>query len=193
MSEKIVLKAVKREAIGGGGPKRLRKAGKIPAVVYSAGKESVSVVVEEIDTRGVIHHHGVITLDVEGEAKEVIIKDVQFQCLTSTLFHIDFQEVDATHKVTSVIPVEPVGTPAGASKGGQLEQNIHELEVIALASDLPEVLNIDVSGMGVDAVMLVKDLVLPEGVEAHQNGDAAVFSVHAPGSSAEATEEDAAE
>ncbi len=179
MTEKIVLKASARELQGSGNARRIRKAGNIPAVLYNEKTEARSIVVDAIESRPVLHHHGVIVLDLDGVETAVIIKDVQYHMLSGQTLHIDFMEVDMTHTVTAVVPVEPVGTPAGASKGGQLEQGIHEIEIKCLPGQLPEEIKVDVSGLGLDQGLLVKDLVLPAGVEAITNGETSVFQVHA--------------
>lgn len=194
MTEKITLKASVRELQGSGNARRIRKAGNIPAVLYNDKTEVQSIVVDAIEVRPLLHHHGVITMDLDGTEKAVIVKDVQYNNLSGQTLHVDFMEVDMTHEVTAIVPVEPVGTPAGASKGGQLEQGLHEIEIKCLPGNLVEEITVDVSGMDLDAVMLVSDLTLPEGVVALTNGDTSVFQVHgAKSETVEATEEESAE
>ena len=193
MTEKITLKASVRELQGSGNARRIRKAGNIPAVLYNDKTEVQSIVVDAVEVRPFLHHHGVMTMDLDGTNKAVIIKDVQYNNLSGQTLHIDFMEVDMTHEVTAVVPVEPVGTPAGASKGGQLEQGLHEIEIKCLPANLVEEVKVDVSGMDLDAVMLVSDLVLPEGIVAITNGETSVFQVHGAKSEAAATEGESAE
>lgn len=186
MSAQIVLKATSRTQVGATGPRKVRKSGSIPAIVYGAGF-NLPISINEIESRGALSHHGVITLVIDGKKQEVIIKEVQRSVIARAVSHVDFQAVDATHKVTSIIPVESFGTPAAVSSGGQLEQSIHELEVKCLPANLPEVIKVDVSGMALGAVLTVADLVLPAGVEAVTHGDIALFAVHAPKAAAATT------
>lgn len=179
MSETIVLKAAKRTSIGGKKPRHMVQQGQIPAVIYGADVNQ-AITLDEIESRSVIGHHGVITVDVEGTTYSAIVKEVQRDRMKLNVTHIDFQAVDATHEVTSTIPVEAVGTPKGAVSGGQLEQPTHELEVKCLPAALPEVLTVDVSGMDIDAILTVADITLPQGVAVTNPADTAVFAVHAP-------------
>lgn len=193
MTEKIVLKGSARDLKGTGNARRIRKAGNVPAVLYNDKTEARSIVVDAIEVKPLLHHHGVITLELDGVATQVIIKDVQYHMISGQTLHVDFMEVDMTHKVTAIVPVEPVGTPAGASTGGQLEQSLHDIEIKCLPSELPEQINVDVTGLAIDQGLLVKDLVLPAGVEAVTSSETSVFHVHGPKAAVAETEEESAE
>lgn len=194
MTEKLTLKAEVRDLSGSANARRYRKAGLIPAVVYNDKTETTLVLVDAKEAKEVVGHHGVFSLVIGGKETQVIIKDVQYNYIAGTIIHIDFIEIDATHKVTASIPVEAVGTPAGASRGGQLEQGLHDIEIKCLPADLPEIIKIDVSELELDKSILVGDVVVADGIEITSASGLAVFTVHAPkGGEEDETEEEGAE
>ena len=110
-----------------------------------------------------------------------LIQEVQHDALSRDVLHVDFHAVKADEMLHSEIPVEPFGEPDGVKNfGGILEINMHSVEVECLPKDLPEVIRIDVSGLGVGASIHIKHLILPAGVTARGDGDLTVVRVAAP-------------
>ena len=180
MSKDTVIQVVPRTGTGNGPSRRARRAGQIPAVVYGHGT-SQPVMVDEKAINAVVHHPGLLQLDVVGGEKiSGIIKDVQRNTMSGKVQHIDFQEVLPTETLTVSVSIEAVGTPAGAVQGGQLEQNMRNLEIKIQAQHIFETLQVDVSAMELNDVMHVNQLVLPEGAVALGDLKFAVFHVRLP-------------
>jgi large subunit ribosomal protein L25 len=161
----------KREKLGKGESGRIRKSGKIPAVVYGLGRDpfSVSVVPKQISE--ILHSekglNTVVNLRLSDseDTRYVMIKDLTRHAVTSRITHVDFLRVDMDKEVTSVMPIETVGVPAGAKLGGVLTTVRHEIEIRCKPKDLQGTLKLNVTGLGLDEAIRVKDLPQIEGVE----------------------------
>ncbi len=170
-----------RNEFGNNASRRARKAGMIPAVMYSKGKPSKALTVDA-DAWKVLSGHGVhmVTL-VEGEVKTLaLVKEVQHNYLKNYVLHIDFQEVNANENIVAMVPVHAAGEAVGVAHGGILEQELHELEVICHPGDLPEMIRVDVSKLDMGGQLHVADIELPAGVKAHVSPETAVFHVVHP-------------
>ena len=177
----VAIKFEPRTTRGNGAARRLRRTGRVPGVMYGHGEPGQPVSVDDLALKGILHHPGLIQIEgTDNKKLTAIIKEVQRNCLSGQVLHVDFQEVRADEVITSSVDIEPVGEPAGIQAGGQLEQVMRRLEIRVKAGDLFEVLKVDVSGMQLSDVMHVGDLKLPEGVTTLVNKDAAVFQVRLP-------------
>ena len=178
----IVLTAQKRTELGKGPARRLRAAGSAPAVIYGHGKDSVALSVDIREVTPFVHHTGLLKLKIEGRSRAVtaVIKDIQFDVLKGSVRHLDFQEVRADEIITATVSVETHGTAAGQAHGGMLEQVLHSLDIKCAANRLPEVFDIDVSGLEIDDSVCVRDIELPEGAVADLDGDQVVVMVVLP-------------
>lgn len=172
--------AIKQRDVSGNGPaRRARKEGLIPAVMYSGGKESRLLYVDA-GAWGVIasHDYGLLKLTEGRKKTTVLVKEVQKNFLKNQVLHIDFQEVKMDEKIHTTVPVHALpGDPAGLSQGGILDQPLHELEVLCLPGDLPQSIDVDITGLGLDEYLRAGDLELPMGVEAITDSDQVVFHV----------------
>jgi len=190
MTEKIVLNASVRELSGSANARRYRKAGLVPTVLYNDKGESKSLLIPVLEAKKNAEHHGVVTVNIDGQETLAIIKDVQYNYISNLILHIDLLEVDVNHVVSAFVPVEATGTPAGEMNGGELAQTLHELEIECLPNVLPEVLHVDVSALKIGDTLLVKEITLPEGIVAVTSEDSAIFQLNAPKASATTTTED---
>lgn len=173
--------------------RRARKAGMIPAIVYGKGIEARPYYVDAREWAILQHHDlGLISLN-DGENKtSVLVKEVQRNYLKNLTVHIDFQEVKMNEEITTVVPVHALpGDPVGLSQGGVLEQPTHEIEVTCLPGNLPEGIEVDISGIELEESLHVSDIKLPEGVKAVTEAATVVFHVLKP-AAAEAEEAAAA-
>ncbi|MDD5697212.1 MAG: 50S ribosomal protein L25 [Victivallaceae bacterium] len=189
-----------RNDLGTGAMRRARKAGKIPAVIYSHGVKTASLFVAARDWDVLAQHDFNLVTLVEGEKRTAaVVKEVQNDYLRSQVVHIDFQEVKMNEKITASIPVIAHGDPVGISKGGNFEQAVHEIEVKCLPGDLPEHLEVNVSALEIGAALHVGDLQLPAGVDVLTDHKLVVFHVakpvkeEPPAETAAASETEAAE
>jgi large subunit ribosomal protein L25 len=144
--------------------RRVRVAGKIPAVVYGAGKESVAVELDPKQILRILHsesgHNTIFDVDIAGQGVvKAMIVDWQYEPIRDSLLHIDLKRIalDKTMKVS--VPVRLVGVPVGVkNEGGMLDQVLREVEIECLPGDIPSHIDVDVTGLGMFAAVRVSDL-----------------------------------
>ena len=176
-----------RKEFGKCASRRARKAGMIPAVVYSKGKEAKSIMGDAAAWKVLAGHPGQMVTLVDGAAKSsALVKEVQFNHLKNYVQHIDFQEVDVNADLTAMVPVHAHGDCIGVNHGGILEFELHESEVICQPDHLPESIPAEVSSLDIGDQLHVKDLVMPEGVRTDLDPEAVVAHVVRPKEEAEA-------
>ena len=165
--ETPTITAELRERTGSRYSRRLRSAGKLPAVLYGHGSNPVSISVDEIEIiRHLTEGAHVVELDIEGMGKETcLIKDLQFGWLGDNVIHMDLAKVDLDEVVTVNIRVVYKGTPASLKQAGAvLTQDISELEISCKVRDIPEEIVVDMDGM--EESLTIGEVTLPEGVTA---------------------------
>jgi large subunit ribosomal protein L25 len=168
----------------GPGVRALRRAGRLPAVVYGHKVDAVSVAVDGREFVKVFQKVGrnqLVDLQIGGEApRKALVREVQRNPRDGDLLHVDFYQVNLTEKIESEVPIEFEGEIEIVAKGeADLLRGLHQLRVEALPTDLPPVITVDVSGLkAVDDEIRVKDLKLPSGVEALDDPEDLVAKVH---------------
>jgi large subunit ribosomal protein L25 len=144
--------------------RRVRVAGKIPAVVYGAGQDAVAVAVDPRVITRILHsdsgHNTIFDLNVEGAAVvKAMIVDWQREPIKGHLLHIDLKRIAMNKAMRVSVPIQLVGVPVGVkSQGGILEHVLREVEVECLPADIPSHLDVDVSGLELHGVIHVSDL-----------------------------------
>jgi large subunit ribosomal protein L25 len=193
MSNTITLTANKRELLGKGNARRMRRAGQVPVNVYAKGEEAKSLVISEAEAHLAQHHNGLITLDIAGVGiQSAVLKEIQIHPISNKILHLDFHAVKADEMITSVVPLVLEGEAAGLRQGGQLEQVLHELEIESLPANIPEVITVDVTALELNQALHVAELKLPEGVTAVSDAELIVAHCRAHKVTAEEAAEDAA-
>jgi large subunit ribosomal protein L25 len=192
--ETPTLAAERRERLGSRYSQRLRKAGRMPAVVYGHGSEPLSISVDAKETLTHLHHGiHVFNLAIDGAGEETcLVKDLQFGYLGDNVIHIDFTRVNLDEKVKLNVSLDFHGTPkAGAKPGHIVVHDLAELEIECAVRNIPDSIRVDLDGF--DEIVHVSDLPMPEGVVATTPGDTLVLHVQAPkgGASAEGEGEEA--
>lgn len=187
MLKNVTLRAEKREGTGKGVARKLRQAGKIPAVVYGRDMDAVHIAVDghEADLlfRSIPVDNTIIQLQVEGdkEPHQTLVREIQTHPWKGTLVHVDFLRIQAGVMVDVNVPLHLLGTPIGVKdQGGVLEQTIHDIPISCIPSAIPESIELDVSGMELNDVLHVSDLPVEEGVEIQLPGERTVCSVSVP-------------
>ncbi|MHC4246672.1 MAG: 50S ribosomal protein L25/general stress protein Ctc [Planctomycetota bacterium] len=171
MSMHAILKAEKRDARGKGVARKLRAAGRLPAVVYGQGGEALSITLDTAETSQLFHaisvENTIVDLSVEGEESfQTLVREIQVHPFRPDVMHVDFYRLQKGVKVDVEIPVHLIGTPVGVKTGGGiLQQVVYELPVKVIPSMIPESFDIDVEAIEVGGSIHVSDLTLPEGVE----------------------------
>ncbi|HEX6938440.1 MAG TPA: 50S ribosomal protein L25/general stress protein Ctc [Longimicrobiales bacterium] len=192
------LKAAPREERGKGAARRLRAAGRVPAVVYGHGEDArpLSVDAHELERlfSRISVENTLIQLEIDGQpGARVLVREVQTHPYRPEVLHVDFYQVHAGERLTVGVPLHLVGTPEGVKMGGVLDQTLHEIEVRCLPDRIPEAIEVDVSGLAVGDSLHIRDVALPEGVELHDDADRTICSVGAPTVAALETEAEAPE
>jgi len=165
--EQKTLQADPRTELRSAASRRLRRAGKIPAVIYGS-QAPLSITLDAHEFRQqfrVISESQIIQLTVDGKAHDVLIKDYQEDIITGRLKHIDFYEIEAGKMLRTNVAVHIEGSAIGAREGGILEHQLHSLEVECLPKDIPEGFAVNVEELEVGHSLHVSDIVVPEGVK----------------------------
>ncbi len=157
------LRATLRSRTGKGAARQLRRAGKLPAVVYGAGDVAVPL---ELDThefeRLMSRIHAattVIELDVEnGDPQQVLIREIQRHPFRPLYLHVDFYQIKADETIKVAIPVHVEGHAKGVTMGGILQQIRHELEIECLPHEIPAAFTVDVSGLDIGDAIHIGDV-----------------------------------
>jgi large subunit ribosomal protein L25 len=187
MQETFELKAESRSDAGKGASRRLRNAGKVPAIVYGGGRAPLMIALDHNDLLKHLEHEAfyshVLTVDVSGARESCVLKDVQRHPARPIVMHLDLQRVRADEKIRMHVPLhfQNENVAPGVKQGGAVSHHLTEVDVSCLPQNLPEYIAVDISGMGLNTSLHLSQLVLPEGVElvalAHGD-DALVVSVH---------------
>ena len=174
------LKAETRQGVGSAVARRLRKAGKLPAVLYGHGQRPENLVVSTHDVQNLLEHKThVLELLVGSGRQQVLIKDVQFDHLGLRPIHVDFARVSLTERVEVSVPLDYRGTPVGVTEGGLFDAAVVDIEIECLVTEIPESIRVNVADLKIGDLLHVKDLVLPEGVKAVTPGETIICSVRA--------------
>lgn len=190
MATKFEVTAEPRTAKGTGASRRLRRAGKVPGIVYGGGKEPTpvafdhSVMLRNLNQEA--FHTSILTLHLDGAADQAILRDYQMHPFKPWVLHVDLQRISATEKIHMRVPLHFVGqdvAPGVKQEGGLVSHLMTEVDVTCLPHQLPEYLEVDMSNVHLNQSVHLSDLKLPEGVAltqlAHGGDDLAVATITA--------------
>jgi large subunit ribosomal protein L25 len=186
------LNATVRNEGGTGVARKLRQAGKVPAVIYGHGREPQSLVVDTREIEKLLSQVSaastVIDLSVEGSMARTLIREIQRHPFKRHIVHVDFQELVAGEKVTVSVPLRFTGTAEGVrNSGGILEETMHQLHIRVDPSIIPDHIDVDVTPLTIGHSIHIRDLALPEGVTVLDDAGATVCVCTAPKTVAEPT------
>lgn len=167
-NETLNVKAQPRKERGKNEARRLRQKGVIPAIVYGAHKDPVSIAVDPKQINKILHSDSgantIFDLSVDGENSKVMIVDYQHEPIKGSLLHIDLKRIAMDQKLKLAVPVLLKGVPQGVkTEGGILEQLLREVEIECLPGDIPAHLDVDVTSLTFGQVLRVSDLPHLEG------------------------------
>ena len=165
MSDIAKLTTQPRTATGSRAAGKLRKQGLVPAIVYGHGEPVANICVkaDELERAIRVQHARTFRLDVAGKSDTVLIKELQFDYLGSTMIHVDFVRKSLSERVQVSIPVELRNTPT-KTDGAALEQPLHALRVECPLGNIPDAVRIDITGLTLGNPVHVRDLPVAEGV-----------------------------
>lgn len=165
------LQVESRDLQGKRNSKRLRIAGKIPAVVYGHGQESVSIAVAA-DAMSAAIRHGSRVVQLQGAVTDsALIRELQYDPFGIEILHVDFTRVSAHERVHVKVPIQLKGQAQGAKEGGVVEHIIHEVEIECPVSAIPSKLVINVTDLKLDEEIMLSQIPLPEGVSLMNEDD----------------------
>src|SRR5688572_11571401 len=180
----VTLEVSKRDATGKEIAKKLRRDGKVPAVVYGAKRDPVAITVDRKSVSELIQksEHGVrsvFLLKMAGtdQQRHAMIKEITIDPISRKMTHIDFVRVLMDEKVKVTIPVHLNGTAIGVKEGGVLDFQIRELHVECLPNAIPDSIEVDVAPLGGHEYYRIKDLNIPEGVKVLDDPERVVVGV----------------
>lgn len=198
MAEIFTVEAEARESFGKNVARRLRHAGRIPAVVYGGGGPVIPLTVDPRAVLRVLHsgagHNAIFTLEIPGKAPgRVMLREWQWDPLRGGLLHVDMVRIARDAKLQVRVPIQITGDAKGVKvQGGLLEFILREVEVECLPDDIPEHITVDVTELEVGSHLRVADLPVDEKVKVLAEPGRVVVHVVAPKAEAAATEEAAA-
>ncbi|MBL8458276.1 50S ribosomal protein L25/general stress protein Ctc [Zoogloea sp.] len=173
----IQFNAKTRVLQGTSASRRLRRAGNVPGIVYGSGAPAQI----EVDHNEIFHalrneafHASVLTMVLDGTNQSVILKDTQWHPYKQQVLHLDFQRVDATHKIHVKVPLHFINAdvaPGVKLEGGMVSHPMTELDLECLPGDLPEFIEVDLKDLKSGASIHVSALNLPKGVKALTHGE----------------------
>jgi len=193
MSEKITIAAEIREDVGKGASRRLRHAGKVPAVIYGGHRDPVSLTLQQNEllhaTETEAFYASILEIKVgEDRTQQAVLRDMQRHPYKPIIMHVDFMRVSAEEVLRMSVPIHFIGeekSPAGKASGVVIQHQLTEIEIAALPKDLPEFIPVDLSKMKAGDVVMLSDIVMPEGVtvpalavEADLHDTAVAIAVH---------------
>jgi len=184
--DQIKIKAEERTEQGSGAVRRLRRTGMIPGSVMLMNKGGVKLVKFDahafmMGLRGHTSKQLLVTLDMNGSEMPALMREMQNDVVAGTPIHVDFSEVSLTQKVRVTVPLYLVGEATGVKLGGGvLEQVLRQVEVECLPTDIAEKFEVDVTKLGLDQTMFVRDLTLGDKFTVVTRGELAVAVVKAP-------------
>jgi large subunit ribosomal protein L25 len=173
MAEQFTISAEKREALGTRVSRRLRKSGKIPAVLARKGEDPLHLLVDAKEFAQLVKKHArIINLTHPAGKDKVFIKEVQYDHLDENAIHVDFTRIAMDQLLTIEVPLILKGKPVGVSEeGGVLDQYIKMLKIQCLPDAIPDHIEEDVTSLKKDVKFTVKDLHLPAGLKAAHDAD----------------------
>ena len=194
----IEVNAVLRSTQGKGASRRLRHAAKVPGVVYGGGQDAQSI---ELDHKALMQqlkleafHASILSLDLNGQKQQVLLRDYQMHPWRMEVLHVDFQRVAADRRIHMKVPLHFMNqenAPGVKLGGGTISHVQSEIDVSCLPADLPEYVEVDIGEMQAGQSLHLSDLKLPQGVESvalRAGDDLVVVTIQVPRGEAAAEE-----
>ena len=170
MSVDTTISAEQRERVGKGSARAVRRAGRVPAVIYGDKKEPIVITLESREITKIVHQPGIfgrlLDINVSGSKHTVLTRDIQFHPVTDNVLHMDFLRVSGSAKVAVAITVEFINEDEcpGIKVGGVLNVVRYEVELLCPATTIPEKITVDLKGLKIGDSVHISTIELPEGV-----------------------------
>lgn len=186
---KFEISAKRREAQGTGASRRLRRMGRVPGIIYGGAEGPLNIDLDHKDLfqslRNEKFHASILSLDVAGAKQQVLLRAVNMHPFKMQVQHVDFQRVSKDKKIHMKVPLHFVNaekSPGVKEQGGIASHVLNELDIVCFPDDLPEHIEVDLSGLTVGHSIHVRDVELPKGVELslHKDENPVVATVVIP-------------
>jgi len=182
--EQAKLQVEFREGKGKGYAREVRRAGLVPGVIYGHKQDPINIQFPESGIHRITRHGGenvLINISITDHGEEtVMIKEIQVHPITRHVLHTDFVRVSLEEMITTHVPITLVGEAAGIDEGGILDFPLRELLIECQVGQIPEDIKIDVSALNIGDQIRVEDVILPEGMTAHDDPTTFIVSVAHP-------------
>ena len=172
MSTGFALEIENRSDLGTGNSRRLRRQGKVPAIIYGGGRKPRAVVVDHTrllhEMEQEAFYTSILTLNLGDVSQPVVVKDLQRHPSRRQVLHLDFQRIREDQKINLSVPIHFLGADVAIGvrdQGGEVSVQLAEVEVICLPKDLPEYMEVDISALELNQRLHLADVEIPEGVE----------------------------
>ena len=198
---KFELNAQARTLQGSGASRRLRRAGKVPGIIYGGTAAPQAIELDHndllLEMKKEAFHASILVISVDGKKQQALLRDTQMHAYKPKILHVDFQRVSATEALHLMVPLHFINeetAPGVKLSGGMVNHVLTEVDVQCLPKDLPEFIEVDVGTLEVGESIHLSDLKLPKGVKlTHEDDDALVVGIVAKGGGEEGEEGEAAE
>jgi large subunit ribosomal protein L25 len=187
---KIIVKANARSVQGTGASRRLRRADKVPGILYGGGQDAANI---ELNHKDLYHqikkeafHASILDMELDGKSQQVLLRNVQMHPFKANVLHVDFQRVAADRKIQMKVPLHFVNgdvAPGVKLSGGIVSHILNELDIVCLPKDLPEFIEVDLMELSAGHSFHISDIKMPAGVESvelHRNDNKSVASIIIP-------------
>jgi len=197
----LQLSSELRTQTGKGSARKLRSAGRLPAILYGPETDPVMLTLDCAELMKALQGKSAenilldlrIDSDEKGKPKKVMIKEIQRDPVKRNYLHVDLFEISLKKEVEVDIPIHLVNTPIGVTEGGVLQHVRREVKVSCMPDDLVDKIEIDVSGLDIGQSLHIQDISFPSGLKSLEDGDVTVLTVVAPTIAAEVEEEEVEE
>lgn len=180
-----VLHVEKREKFGSAATNRVRRAGKVPAVLYGHGEANAHLAIAQSEVDALIRHHGK-TVELQGAVNDTaMVNEVQWDALGLEVLHLDLLRVSMKEEVDVTVPIHVHGEAPGLGQGGMQIENVHEVDIRCPAGKIPESVGLSVGELGLNESATASQLDLPPGVKLVTPGDTVLVTIEEPRSAGE--------
>ncbi len=171
-----------RKSVGKKASKEIRRAGKIPSVLYFRGEKPVSISIDkQLLYRAIKSDQRIYEVEIDSELQYVMIKEAQYHPITDEIIHVDFMRVRRSEKMTISVPITLVGKPVGVTEGGILSQSMTQIEISCFPTNVPESVEVNVAHLEINSSVSVGEVAVDdEDIEIISASDISIASVIPP-------------
>jgi len=179
MAKTLLLKAEIREQTGTKAVQKVRKQGKIPAIVYGHKEEPMAISLDEHSfIEGLHHGHRLMDVQIGRKKEKMIVKELQYDYSDKKIIHADLMRVDVSEVIKVNVPIELKGTAQGTHEGGIVEEHTNHLEIECKATEIPETIVVSVKELQVGGALHAGDIELPAGVKLVSSPETLMVTCH---------------